>query len=485
MKNFVLSSAGLLLVTFLLIGGCNNDGGGGDSEPIISSTIPSEVEPQGNRSTPNNNDFDFFSWQAFIALNWPALNSGAPSPGFIGTQPGALRVWEHYADGGDPFSTDEEVEAGDDTQEVRSFVSDDSLQASSRAPLIDRYGNYFLYTVSINDEMVDYIETNGLTTVDGLAAFGETNTSVFFPSSSIELKLGWRVFPEGTSQETLDRYYVRDAMIEVADTDSKTGEAFIIENIKVGLIGMHITHKTPDYPQWVWSTFEHVDLTDGGDESVVIIGEFGDLDNNRVPNEISTGEAPKNPAGAPSYEYKWVDPSTGDTMASLYEKTVASRATNESSLPKNMNRIWQESLPEPWSNYRLIVTQRLNNAGDNAARISKDNVSIARNLGSETYIIADITEFTDVPQVPPVDPLDSCELNPDSSQSIAVELVEAEFNWPDNPEDFTTDSWSSCMQCHGFISFQYGTDATETLYSDYSYLFFTNLSEATCDTTDE
>jgi hypothetical protein len=251
-KRLILTSLILLVLPFILIGGCNNNGNGDDFDPIISSTIPNEVNPisdeattRGNSSGLTNNDFDFFSWQTFIALNWPANASGNPSNAFIGTDPGALRVWEHFIDGLAPFSTDEEADAGDDTQEVRSFISDDSLQASSRAPLVDRFGNYFLYTVNMNDVMLDYIETNGLTTVDGLTAFGQTNTSVFFPSASIELKLSWRVFPEGTDQETLDRYYVRDAEIVVADTDSETGEGFTIENIKVGLVGMHIVHKTP------------------------------------------------------------------------------------------------------------------------------------------------------------------------------------------------------------------------------------------------
>lgn len=51
-----------------------------------------------------------------------------------------------------------------------------------------------------------------------------------------------------------------------------------------------------------------------------------------------------------------------------------------------------------------------------------------------------MTQVTDVSQVPPVDPLDSCELNPDSSQSIGALLAGIEFDWPD--DDFTTDSCS-------------------------------------------
>src|SRR5262245_18703188 len=42
--------------------------------------------------------FDNFSWQSFIALNWPANPDGTPSQGPIGSQPDAQRVWEFYAD---------------------------------------------------------------------------------------------------------------------------------------------------------------------------------------------------------------------------------------------------------------------------------------------------------------------------------------------------------------------------------------------------
>ena len=483
-KKSVITLSVLTLLSFVLIGGCNNDGGGA-VDPIISSTIPDEVEAHKGRSTPNNDDYNFFAWQTFVALNWPSLPNGQPAQVPIGTNPNAFRVWEHFDEGWRPFEESGASGASGDTDPVRTFVSDDSLQASSQAPMIDKFKNYFLYTVNIDDTLVDYIDSNGLNSIDGIEEFGENVSQfMFFPPGSIELKLSWRIFPDGTDQATLDRYYVRDAEVTVADTDSETGEEFTIENIKVGLVGMHITHKTPDNPAWVWSTFEHVDLTDPS-EPVILLGEEGDLDNNRAPNEISTGEAPKDSTGAPDYEYKWVDPTTGDAMASLYESTVASRATNELNLPNSMNRRWQEDLPEPWSNYQLVITQRLNQAGDNANPISKQKgVSIARNIGSETYIIADFDQFTDQSQVPPVDPLDSCELNPDSSQSIAVQLVESEFNWPDNPEDFTTDSWSSCMQCHGFFAFQYGTGTTDQVWTDYSYLFFSNLSQDQCDTSD-
>jgi hypothetical protein len=40
--------------------------------------------------------FDNFSWQLFVALNWPADKDGNPSPKPIGSDPTAPRVWEFY-----------------------------------------------------------------------------------------------------------------------------------------------------------------------------------------------------------------------------------------------------------------------------------------------------------------------------------------------------------------------------------------------------
>jgi len=40
--------------------------------------------------------FDAFSWQSFVALNWPADSAGNPMPGNFTDNPTAPRVWEGW-----------------------------------------------------------------------------------------------------------------------------------------------------------------------------------------------------------------------------------------------------------------------------------------------------------------------------------------------------------------------------------------------------
>ena len=63
----------------------------------------------------------------------------------------------------------------------------------------------------------------------------------------MELKAAWRVL---TDPAQSSRYL--------------TGQAVLVNNgvcstATVGLVGLHIIHKTVTQPQWIWATFEHVD----------------------------------------------------------------------------------------------------------------------------------------------------------------------------------------------------------------------------------
>ncbi|WP_299010786.1 hypothetical protein [uncultured Shewanella sp.] len=476
---------GLISLALALLTACNNEDGN-RYQPDISSQLPEDVIPHFSTAQTDeytNNDFDYFSWQVFIALNWPAADSGTASELNIGEAPSAFRVWEYFTDSTTPFDTSSSTENSNYTSAILSFTSRDSLQARSLAPLVDLNGNYFLYSASINDVMVDYLTINNLTTAEGLASFGTTSKALFFPTGSMELKQSWRIFPDDATQDLLDRYYVRNAQVIVSDDDSDTGEGFTINNLKIGLIAMHITYKTPNFDTWVWSTFEHVDLTQG-EYIFVEQGEIGNITSNRVPNEVATGEAPKSDEDIndiPTYNYKWLNPSTsGQPMAGLYENTLIARAPNEGSLPESMNQIWQEVLPHPWANYQLVATQRMNQSGDNAAPLTDGEVSIVRNIASETYIIADLSALTHVSQVPAVDRLDACQENPESSRSIALELALNEWNYPNNDTE-TAKSNASCMACHGYISFKYGANDEDVIFTDYSYIFVENITETSCD----
>ena len=49
------------------------------------------------------NPFDIFSWQTFVALNWPANDAGVPIGEPIGTRPDLPRVWQSYRQPGEVF----------------------------------------------------------------------------------------------------------------------------------------------------------------------------------------------------------------------------------------------------------------------------------------------------------------------------------------------------------------------------------------------
>jgi hypothetical protein len=67
---------------------------------------------------------------------------------------------------------------------------------------------------------------------------------------AIMVKAAWKVLVAGVDDAS--RYYAVDAA--VFDPQSRQCKVQ-----RVGLIGFHISQKPRQFPQWVWSTFEHVD----------------------------------------------------------------------------------------------------------------------------------------------------------------------------------------------------------------------------------
>ena len=69
----------------------------GPDTPVFSSFVPHEVDIFLNNGyqglTPKTQPcFDVFSWQSFVALNWPANSDGSPGKGSFTDDPQAMRV---------------------------------------------------------------------------------------------------------------------------------------------------------------------------------------------------------------------------------------------------------------------------------------------------------------------------------------------------------------------------------------------------------
>ena len=228
--------------------------------------------------------FDVFSWQAFIALNWPASANGQPDKSKTLADASALRVWEYFVDaalvyqqdGAAPLPWSQAVKA---TQQQRVFwmhgmglgtppadpkkkggfrrplFLNESLQAFT-GPMVDQAGRWVRYQAALNSVEFDYLVANKLYNLDGQAAF-TASRKIEFPANagtrsygSMEIKTSWKQL---AASDDAARFFVRRA--KVARLDGSTFDA------EFGLVGMHITARTQSSPTWIWATFEHIDNT--------------------------------------------------------------------------------------------------------------------------------------------------------------------------------------------------------------------------------
>lgn len=216
---------------------------------------------------------DIFSWQEFFALNWPARPGmrGEPDPSKQIHDPGP-RVWEtwkeeyevYLKDGRKPMPWNDREPVpsacgGEKiffrTQKIHDVV-DATLQAAAAdgtlpATLTDQKGRLVRYEIRLNQVLFDHIVKHRLYNA-GVQALAK---SVDFPDGAILIKAAWReVSPSEEKQ-----FHTVTAC--VCDED-KQGR-MECHRQRMGLVGLHITQKTPFAPQWVWSTFEQINNVPG------------------------------------------------------------------------------------------------------------------------------------------------------------------------------------------------------------------------------
>ena len=241
---------------------------------LPSDMVPPPPAPSLTNFNTLQRSADIFSWQEFFALNWPARAGmrGEPDVNKKINEPGP-RVWEtwkeeyevYLKDGRKPrpWNDQEPVPAscgGEKiffrTQKIHDVV-DATLQAAAAdgtlpATLTDQNGKLVRYEIRLNKVLFDHIVKHRLYNAN-LQALAK---SVDFPNGAILIKAAWReVSP---AEEKL--FHTVTAC--VCDKD-KQGRMVNCRKQRMGLVGFHITQKTPSAPQWVWSTFEQVNNVPG------------------------------------------------------------------------------------------------------------------------------------------------------------------------------------------------------------------------------
>src|SRR5262249_5375907 len=132
-----------------------------------------------------------------------------------------------------------------------------------------------------------------------------------------------------------------------ASTDPPVAEK--CDRVTVGLVGMHIVHKTTGFPQWIWSTFEHVD-------NCPTHAEVADRPAYNSFKKDASGLKLNQPPPRP-WAPNTVDPP--DRRVQVMRMIPITAAT------KSLNATFQAALraadrsgkPSVWANYELISTQ--------------------------------------------------------------------------------------------------------------------------------
>ncbi|HEX7026139.1 MAG TPA: hypothetical protein VF268_02785 [Gammaproteobacteria bacterium] len=263
----------------------------------------------------NQTFIDYFGWQAFVALNWPVDKNGKPSTTeTIVTDTTSPRVWSTYATKEEVFDPQvvgvDDSDCGDDDPgtlkvfRTSKFQLTSFIEAFTPYPLIDRNGNFVVYDVRLNDTEVNYLERNNLTTKQGQKAFGKPYDFTAGEGAkvgSIEIKTAWRIM---TDKDDAGSFYTTDATIVVPPKFSQTGKQLCIDDVKVGLVGMHIMQKftnPSDFSDfWSWATFEHVNNAPLADNAPV--SQINAASKLKDPSPPSCSLAP-NPADKTQYSF--------------------------------------------------------------------------------------------------------------------------------------------------------------------------------------
>ena len=134
-------------------------------------------------------------------------------------------------------------------------VLDEFVEAMA-GPLLDPQGNFVRYEIRVNLGEWTYINSAQLYN----SKRQDQAAPITFPSTginalsdqAIEVKSAWKELTQ--AEIASNRFYTSQAFILDPSTEPPTCSG----PTTMGLVGLHIAHKTQHQPNWIWSTFEHV-----------------------------------------------------------------------------------------------------------------------------------------------------------------------------------------------------------------------------------
>jgi hypothetical protein len=369
----------------------------------LTPRVPADAEfderPEPAKNLPF---FADFAWRDFVALGWPAGDRrGEPHPtkafGDVSAPPvwgawksmdelysahlgGAPTPWDSFEARLAARRTDERGRGGlvpldlgpaREAGRVKVLGPVSKLEDINQAgfgvleyPLVAQNRAFVRYEIRVNRAAYDFVRDGKYYLRERLPA--EDAPPLEFPDQAVIVKAAWRELPDDPAVRA--RFYHTPAKV----VDWREDGTPVLRDRTVGLVGLHVVHKTPRRKNWVWATFEHVDNTerspgglspsfcsqDGG-------ARFGDPGTNVAPPPIEPGRPlPKDPAPVEVARKTPVPPGV-ERVNELYRGHAQVKDT-------------------VWRNYRLVAVQWPTPPGDGALALRFPKTDVA-NITMETY----------------------------------------------------------------------------------------------------
>lgn len=247
---------------------------------VTNALPPTDIYRPSGAQGPDHKDLATFAWLEFIALVAPADKTMRGQPGGSFQDSGSTGVgplvWETYQHRSElfPYSASGAVppQTYNDPPTYMMKVTDSAGTTTPYNPCVDNslpscpFGNLdeasqigqnliffpgpdktpaqILFEAKVNKVETDFVTAN----------FDSLKTPLELADNTIHVKAAW-VPLNSISAADQYRYYLNDVIVYDGEDDAPEAK---VETY--ALIGLHIIQKTPNFPSYIFATFEHTDV---------------------------------------------------------------------------------------------------------------------------------------------------------------------------------------------------------------------------------
>jgi hypothetical protein len=336
------------------------------------SAAPGPIPADAADCDTRMNAFASLAWQIFKMIAWPAAESltGEPRRGKADTfrsladmrgprvfetfkadwetflPPGAEPLpWSKFPDTAAACHNHPKIKPGTlvlfalaEFGNIGEQAGDNQSGQNITNVLVAQNGKLARYLVGFDRNEFHLIRQNKLYDAISLPAKWDTKPgdSTKAPDGTIIVKSAW-IELDGLNVDR-ETFYHRRALVQ--DLDSK--DCHIAE---VGLVGLHIRYKTPQRPQWVWASFEHVRNVPSQGGAAPVNGPTAYTFNNGKGGFMSDQPPPETIIGS-------------DKFSSHPAPFNVTRLKPISDTIQVVNAQWQAALAcTVWANYQLVIVE--------------------------------------------------------------------------------------------------------------------------------